>query len=219
MNGVCAVLRAAGLGSRYREQAGAAQDKLLASCSGRDGSQRPVLEHAVRALHGSVERLLLVTRPDNTGVLTLARRLDLEVLTLASAGMGDSLAAAIRHSADSRGWLIALGDMPFIQPDTVALVVAALEHDSLVAPTFRGRRGHPVGFGNLHGLALAQLTGEHGARALLKERPLRELPVDDPGVLWDVDTPAGLVLAQQLAGGRLDVDPCAQSGRYKGARC
>lgn len=193
MSGVCAVLLAAGLGSRYRAQAGADRDKLLASCTGRDGSRRPVLEHAVRALRGSVERLLLVTRPDNADVLALARRLEVETLTLASTGMGDSLAAAVRHSADSAGWLVALGDMPFVLPTSIAAVAQALDDDAMVVPTFRGTRGHPVGFGRRHGPALAALGGERGAKPLLNSNPVRELPLDDPGVLWDVDTPTGLI--------------------------
>ncbi|WP_455230979.1 nucleotidyltransferase family protein [Geopseudomonas aromaticivorans] len=193
MSGVCAVLLAAGLGSRYRERAGAEADKLLATCHGRDGSQRPVLEHAVRAFEGQVQRLLLVTRPDNSGVLALARLLDVEALTLASTGMGDSLAAAVRHTADSAGWLIALGDMPFVLPATVGREVAALDDDAIVVPTCDGQYGHPVGFGRRHGPALATLSGERGARRLLQDNPLRELAVDDPGVLWDVDSPDRLV--------------------------
>ncbi len=193
MSGVCAVLLAAGLGSRYRERAGPDADKLLATCRGRDGSQRPVLEHAVRAFEGQVERLLLVTRPDNTAVLALARRLGVETLTVDSAGMGDSLAAAVRHSADSAGWLIALGDMPFILPGTVARVVQALDDDAIVVPTCDGNFGHPVGFGRRHGPALAALSGERGAKRLLQDNPVRELAVDDGGVLWDVDSPDRLV--------------------------
>ncbi|MOA03696.1 Bifunctional protein GlmU [compost metagenome] len=195
MSGVCALLLAAGHGSRYRERADPQADKLLAICTGRDGSQRPVLEHAVRAFAGQVERLLLVTRPDNSGVLALARRLDVEALTLASAGMGDSLAAAVRHTADSAGWLIALGDMPFVLPATVAQVSAALDADAIVVPTCGGQYGHPVGFGRRHGAALAALSGERGARRLLQSHPLHELAVDDGGVLWDVDSPERLVFA------------------------
>ena len=194
MSGVCAVLLAAGLGSRYCAQAGPDQDKLLAICTGRDGSQRQVLEHAARALLGTVPRVLLVTRADNADVLALARRLEVEVLTVVSTGMGDSLAAAVRHSADSAGWLVCLGDMPFILPQTIARVATALD-DDIVVPTHGGQYGHPVGFGRRHGPALATLGGERGAKPLLQRHPPRELALDDPGVLWDVDPPAALDFA------------------------
>ena len=40
---VGAIILAAGQGSRFRQVAGADQDKLLALCKGRDGVVRPVL--------------------------------------------------------------------------------------------------------------------------------------------------------------------------------
>lgn len=194
MSAPCAIMLAAGDGSRYRAQAGPDQDKLLAICTGRDGSRRPVLEHSVRAVAEQMQRVLLVTRADNTGVLALARRLEVEVLAVVSTGMGDSLAAAVRHSADSAGWLVCLGDMPFILPQTIAQVATALD-DDIVVPTHGGQYGHPVGFGRRHGPALATLGGERGAKPLLQRHPPRELALDDPGVLWDVDTPAALDFA------------------------
>ncbi len=193
--GPCAILLAAGLGSRYRVAAGSDGDKLLAPCRGRDGSQRAVLEHAVRALAAQLPRILLVTRPDNPGAIAIGRAHGCEVLTLASAGMGDSIAAAVRHTADSAGWLIALGDMPFVLPETIGQVLRRLDDDAIVVPLYAGQYGHPVGFGRHHGLALAGLSGERGARRVLQSHPLEELEVDDAGILWDVDTPQRLVFA------------------------
>lgn len=191
----CAVLLAAGLGTRYRAAAGADADKLLARCRGRDGSQRAVLEHAVRALAAHLPRILLVTRPDNAGAIAIGRAYGCEVLPLASAGMGDSIAAAVQHSADSAGWLIALGDMPFVLPETIDAVARRLDDDAIVVPMYAGQYGHPVGFGRHHGLALAGLSGERGARRVLQSHPLQELEVDDAGILWDVDEPQRLVFA------------------------
>lgn len=191
----CAVLLAAGLGTRYRAAAGADADKLLARCRGRDGSQRAVLEHALRALAAHLPRILLVTRPDNAGAIAIGRAYGCEVLPLASAGMGDSIAAAVRHCADSAGWLIALGDMPFVLPETIDAVARRLDDDAIVVPLYAGQYGHPVGFGRHHGLALAGLSGERGARRVLQSHPLQELEVDDAGILWDVDEPQRLVFA------------------------
>jgi len=188
----CAVLLAAGQGSRYRAVAGASEDKLLVRCRGRDGSERAVLEHALLALRANLERVLLVTRPDNGGAMALAEAHGCEVLTLDSAGMGESIAAAVRHMADCAGWLIALGDMPFILPATVGRVLRALEEHPLVVPSWQGRYGHPVGFGHSHRAALMALGGDRGAKRLLGEEGVYELAVGDRGVLWDVDTPAAL---------------------------
>jgi molybdenum cofactor cytidylyltransferase len=56
-------------------------------------------------------------------------------------------------------------------------------------------RGHPVGFGAMHGDALAALDGDAGARALIvaASDTVTTLDVDDPGILADVDTPDDLM--------------------------
>ena len=50
-------------------------------------------------------------------------------------------------------------------------------------------------FGADHLPALAALTGDHGARDLLQRVAVNLLPVDDAGVLLDIDTPADLAAA------------------------
>jgi molybdenum cofactor cytidylyltransferase len=55
-----------------------------------------------------------------------------------------------------------------------------------------GRRGNPVGFGRVHLAALLALRGDQGARRLLQTCPITEVPVADPGIFHDIDTPADL---------------------------
>lgn len=195
----CGILLAAGLGSRFRQAAGCEADKLLARCPGRDGHVRGVLEHAVLALRPVVHRLLLVIRPGPPELLALGRAHGCEPLLLASAGLGDSLAAAVRQAPEARGWLIALGDMPFVLPQTVAQVARAMDEQRIVLPVHAGQPGHPVGFGRAFGPALARLQGERGARVLWREEALRRVAVADAGVLWDVDTPDRLRFAPTQA--------------------
>jgi molybdenum cofactor cytidylyltransferase len=66
---------------------------------------------------------------------------------------------------------------------------ALLDGASLAAPVYRGRRGHPVGFGCEWGERLAGLEGDVGARAILSRNAdrLTLIECDDPGVLADVD--------------------------------
>lgn len=107
-------------------------------------------------------------------------------------GMGHSLAEAV--AAMPEGWsgvLIALGDMPLIQTSTFRLLAAALTPENIVVPWFRGRRGHPVGFGAGHFTDLRRLTGDRGAGGLLQAREslVVRVPVHDEGILLDVDEP------------------------------
>ncbi|EIK51503.1 hypothetical protein YO5_06631 [Stutzerimonas stutzeri TS44] len=190
--GVCAILLAAGLGTRFRQVAGNDSDKLLARCHGHDGHERTVLEHALRSLCGQVARTLLVTRPENRAAIDLGLAHGCELVTLESAGMGDSIAAAVVRAPDCAGWLIALGDMPCIRPATVAQVAAALRDELIVVPTWQGRRGHPVGFGRAYGGQLVGLSGDTGAKRLFRDGQVFELAVDDPAIVWDIDTPEAL---------------------------
>ena len=186
---VTAIVLAAGQGSRFRAEAGADQDKLLADCVGLDGVVRPVIEQVLVNLPECVVKRWVVTAPDRTDVIRLAETYGCEVLLLRSAGMGDSIAAAVAASATAEGWLIVLGDMPFILPSSIEQVIAALEEADISAPVHCGQYGHPVAFGRSFGPALMALTGDRGAKPLFASAGLREVAVDDPGILWDVDVP------------------------------
>ncbi len=112
---------------------------------------------------------------------------------LADLGMGHTLAEGVRATADAAGWVVALGDMPALQASTVAAVVRALaDGASIAAPWHKGRRGHPVGFAAHWRDALMRLHGDAGARELLHAHAheITAVPVDDPGCLQDLDTPA-----------------------------
>ncbi|WP_141719119.1 nucleotidyltransferase family protein [Pseudomonas poae] len=183
-----AIVLAAGQGSRFLAETG--QDKLLARCVGRDGITRPVIEHVLLNLPERVVSRLLVTSPDRTEVIRLAKAYGCEVLLLQSAGMGDSIAAAVAGSASADGWLVVLGDMPFVQSATIERVIADLE--SINVPVHAGQRGHPVAFGRAFGPSLMALTGDRGAKPLFARAVVKQVVVDDAGVLWDVDVPQGL---------------------------
>ncbi|OCR24774.1 molybdopterin-guanine dinucleotide biosynthesis protein MobA [Pseudomonas syringae] len=192
-NEVCAIVLAAGQGSRYRAVAGNDQHKLLAHCLGLDGVVRPVLEQVLIGLSGVVDKCLLITRTDCPEISRLGLYYGCEVVLLDSPGMGDSIAAAVAVEPDCRGWLVVLGDMPFILPETLSNVVASLREDCISVPLHQGVRGHPVGFGRELGPALMTLTGDQGAKRLFKTSRVQLIEVDDPGVLWDVDTPEALI--------------------------
>ncbi|WP_339529224.1 nucleotidyltransferase family protein [Pseudomonas mucidolens] len=187
---IAVIVLAAGQGSRFRAAAG--QDKLLASCVGRDGVTRPVIEQVLVNLPRSVKKRCLVTRPERTEVIRLAQHYGCEVVLLDSSGMGDSLAAAVTASGSSDGWLVLLGDMPFVLPSSVERVVEGLQAHGICVPVQDGSHGHPVGFGRAFGPSLMALSGDRGAKALFAGAVVREVQVADPGVLWDVDVPQQL---------------------------
>jgi len=191
---ITAIVLAAGHGSRFRAQNG--QDKLLAPCVGRDGVTRPVFEQVLVNLPASITRRWVVTTPERSEVMRLARAYACEVLLLDSPGMGDSIAAAVAASVPAAGWLVVLGDMPFIRSSSIERLIERV--DGVSVPVHAGRWGHPVAFSQALGPALRGLTGDRGARSLFAQADVREVPVDDPGVLWDVDVPQMLTFPHPL---------------------
>ena len=118
------------------------------------------------------------------------------------AGMGDSIAAAVRATQDATGWLVLPGDLPLIQPESLRSVAAALAHGDVVLPSYQGQRGHPVGFSAACFDALLALTGAQGAASVVREcsavRPPTQLALDDRGIVTDIDTVQDLAAAQAL---------------------
>ena len=106
----------------------------------------------------------------------------------ASLGMGTSIAAGVRASPDSDGWLVLPGDMPLVQPTTLLAVARALGHHAVAYAQHGGRRGHPVGFAAELYPELTELSGDEGARRIIARYPAFAVDLDDPGILVDIDT-------------------------------
>jgi molybdenum cofactor cytidylyltransferase len=156
-----------------------------------------IAAQAARHLKVELPRVIAVVKP-GAGELaaTLAREgCEVVVCENAALGMGASLACAARAAGRAHGYLVALADMPFVRPSSIAAVRAAIEAGApLAAPYFRARRGHPVGIAGTFFEALLELRGDEGARQLLARQAadLRKVPVGDAGVIRDIDTPGDL---------------------------
>jgi molybdenum cofactor cytidylyltransferase len=183
------ILLAAGSASRF------GSDKLLH----RLPHEVPMAAQAARHLKVVFEgeKILAVVRPNAPELRTVLESEGCDVTTCerAAEGMGESLACAVRAAGPADGYLVALADMPFIRPSTIEAVRdALLEGAALAAPYFRARRGHPVGISGQFFAELAGLTGDEGARRLLagQQARMKKVPVGDPGVVRDIDTPGDL---------------------------
>ena len=178
------VLLAAGSGSRF------GGGKLLHPLQ--DGT--PIGVASLRNLRVALPDVITVVR---TGDDELSGQFESEgiVVTLcedAHLGMAHSLACAIRASMNAGAWVIALGDMPFVAPETISAVAQQVAHSGNIAlPAYRGERGHPVGFGRRYRAELLALKGDEGARSVIN-RHAHEVEIvacDDAGILRDIDTP------------------------------
>ena len=185
---IVGVLLAAGSSTRF------GSDKLIHPLP--DGT--PIAMAAANKLLPACDRVVAVVRPDNDRLADALATARCEIILCPEAhkGMGHSLAAGVRATSDAAGWIVALGDMPFIASSSHHAVAHRLKGGaSLVATQYRGQRGHPVGFSNRWYAELTALTGDQGARTILTQhsRQLVLCVVEDPGVLHDIDRLADLV--------------------------
>ena len=183
-----AVVPAAGRSERF------GSPKLTSPLAG-----EPLLERTVRALlDGRVARVVVVAPA--TGAfehlpLVHDPRVTVVVNPLPERGMFSSIQVGL-EAAEGDPVLVLPGDMPFVRAATVTAILAAYdEAPGLIVPRRHGRHGHPIAFpGWLRAAARAASPSSTLADLLRAQRlERRELEIDDPGILHDVDTPADLM--------------------------
>ena len=179
---ITGILLAAGSGSRF------GGGKLLHKLS--DGT--PLGIASLRNLKSALPDVLVVVRAGDNTLQEMMKREDVAVHVCDDAhlGMARSLVCGVREAADADGWVIALGDMPYLSPATISAVAKKIAQGAQIAiPEYRGARGHPVGFSSRHGKELLELQGDEGARALLRLHAgkVETIPCDDPGIVRDID--------------------------------
>jgi molybdenum cofactor cytidylyltransferase len=192
INEPAVVVLAAGAGSRYHGTRHKLSEKL-----GRES----VLERTLRnALASEMPVVLVVSESLVDEARGLVQASDIVVVDTRSQtgwGMGDSIAAGVSIRASASGWLVLPGDMPLVRPSSLRAVAGALDLQPIAFAQHRGRRGHPVGFGAELFSELVMLKGDEGARRLLARYPTAAVELDDPGVLFDIDTVDDLAAAQR----------------------
>jgi len=186
------ILLAAGYSKRF------GSNKLLQSLpAGSPEAGTPIGLAAAKHLLEALPESIAVVRPRAQKLARILRDAGCNTVVCKNAGdgMGASLAAGVRSTSDASGWVVGLADMPFIRPETIRTVAKAL-HDgaAIAAPSFQGRRGHPVGFARRFYEELSSLHGDNGARQFLEQHPewVKVFEVDDPGVVRDIDEPSDL---------------------------
>jgi len=108
-------------------------------------------------------------------------------------GMSTSIIAGLKQvDKRARAVLIALGDQPFVDSQTITSLVEAFIANSrgIIIPVYQGRRGNPVIFAIKYKGELLHLKGDVGGREIIKRHPddVLEVAVNCEGVLLDIDT-------------------------------
>ena len=123
-------------------------------------------------------------------------------------GMSTSLRKGLAAlPPEAAAFFVVLADEPFVRPGTYDALIAAREATGarILVPTYHGVRGNPVLLDRSLAPEADTITGDRGCRELHQRHPndTVEVPVDDPGVLLDLDTPEQVELARKaLSDGR-----------------
>lgn len=197
---VCVVVTAAGLSRRH-------PGKLLTDLDG-----RPALWHTLSVLAARIRSLVLVLPdPSALGDADWAERLNTQFAGLTgdslnpgtdlrvvlnpdpARGLSSSLQLGIAAAPAVEYIGMCNGDRCFLKPDSVSRLVDVLaDAPDILLPVDRGRPevpGHPVFFHQRHLPELLALSGDEGARPLLRHHADRitRLELDDPGLWRDLD--------------------------------
>jgi molybdenum cofactor cytidylyltransferase len=164
---------------------------------------RTILERVIASLReAGVEQVLVVVGPHVPQLAPLAQSAGAHVLRLAeeTPDMRATVEAGLRWleerfrpRPDDR-WLLVPADHPTLVPMVVRTLLqerAAIDDASIVIPTHDGRRGHPALIDWKHVAGMRALPAGSGLNVYLREHAAetREVPVDSPDVLCDLDTP------------------------------
>jgi molybdenum cofactor cytidylyltransferase len=192
------VVLAAGCGSRFGGR------KLVASFLG-----RPLLQHAIDAACGSIAlSCVLVVGADSETIVDCVdtRRCSVVQNDAWREGIASSIRSGLACALDAGACCFLLGDQPFVTSRDLDLLfgyekgVAALDGRPPIVALRAGRIwGAPMLFPRQDFPALANLTGDHGAKryAQSQSEHVRFVKAHNPRAFYDIDSPSDLFAAAE----------------------
>lgn len=168
------------------------QPKLLLPWNG-----VPLVRHVTQIALGSrLDQVIVVTGHRVAHVSAALSDLPLQLVHNEAFldGQSTSLRAGIAAlSVETEAAVVLLADQPLLRSTTIdALIDCYRQHQPLiVVPRYAGKRGNPVLFARELFPALQMISGDQGARQVIREHQdqVQWLDTTDEGVVLDVDTP------------------------------
>ncbi|WP_417586237.1 nucleotidyltransferase family protein [Pararhodobacter oceanensis] len=179
------VLLAAGSSRRMR-----GGDKLLEPVGGVPLLRRQALACLQAVAGGEIGAVAVTLAPARPARLAALEGLAITALPVpdAEAGMSASLKAAA-HWAEGHALMVVPADMPELTAQDFHKMATAYDGTSLRACDDAGVPGHPVIFPPEALPAFAALSGDEGARAILRAYPPELIPLPGKRATTDLDTP------------------------------
>jgi len=190
--------------SAQDNKSGVAAVVLAAGMSRRMGTPKQLLRIGGKTI---LERTLKNVRASNVDelILVLGHAADEVQKTIATPGlkivinpdyqqgMGTSLRRGLAEvSADVKAALIVLADQPWVSSETLNRLIECHQErkPQIIIPAYKGFRGNPVLLDRSVFAEVQALNGDVGCRAIFGDHTegILKLPVDDPGILLDIDS-------------------------------
>jgi molybdenum cofactor cytidylyltransferase len=190
--------------SDQEKQSGVAAVVLAAGMSRRMGTPKQLLRIGGETI---LQRTLKNVRDSNVAeiILVLGHAADDVRKTIAiqdlkvvinpeyQQGMGTSLRKGLAAvSADARAAIIVLADQPWVRAETLNRLVVCHQEGKpqILVPMYKGFRGNPVLLDRSVFAEVQALNGDVGCRAIFGDHTegIVKLPIDDPGILLDIDS-------------------------------
>jgi molybdenum cofactor cytidylyltransferase len=184
---------AAGQSSRF------GSDKLMAKMA----DNQPMIAHSLAPLlilakDNNLE-FCVITRATNQPLISylIAENINFSLCPDAHLGMGHSIAYGVKNHQLWQGWMIALADMPNINLELLTNLLEKIQEkpNEIVRPAFihnkKVKPAHPVYFPQQYGYQLSQLTGDNGAKSIIKQQNLLtqiDQQIIEKHTLMDIDT-------------------------------
>ena len=180
---VAGLVLAAGAGRRF------GSPKQLADLGG-----VPLLQHAVDAMLAvpALDRVVVVLGSFAEEIAAAVKFASAEPVVCPAweAGMAASLRCGVEELPDADWVVVTLGDMPGVTPEAIEAVLGALGSDvDAVRAEYGGQFGHPVALSRPLLDRVGGLSGDVGARELLRDARVRGVEALHLARPDDVDTP------------------------------
>jgi molybdenum cofactor cytidylyltransferase len=161
-----------------------------------------VFEHCFNTLlRSTAQEIIVVLNPQNEGMkrqfekrsASTTKKVKVTFNTYYKRGMSTSIHKGLQvMDPRSEGFLISLGDQPFLKTRTINVLLHAFNQrkGEIVVPSFRGKKGHPVIFHRKYQKELLKLRGDTGGKPILLRysKLIKTIPVRSEGVIKDIDT-------------------------------
>jgi molybdenum cofactor cytidylyltransferase len=179
---------------------------LSGGSSSRMGSPKSLLEIQGKTfidiikekIHASgINDIYIVLGSDPDYIINNLNKDNLEIIINKSwkNGQLSSLKAAVQKAGDkSDAVMMFLVDHPQVKLDTIRKLINVYNYEKahIIIPEYNGRGGHPVIFSKETFAGILEAPLNEGAKAVVRDNRYKRIriPVDDPYVLQDIDTPA-----------------------------